>query len=107
MKMRCGTAIGNAGARRRVTMLLGALILACVVASPAARAKTITCGDPANPATQVLLNDAKTAQGYVDGDDLEVVGTCVVSGGLMGNQPIYRFGKVNIFSKSPQNCPVS
>jgi hypothetical protein len=94
--------------RRHGALLLAALILACLAAGAPARAKTITCGDQANPGTLQKLKAVLTAQSYTPGDDLEVVGTCEVEGGLMGGQsPSYRFGKVNIYSKKPDTCPLT
>ena len=89
-------------------LFAAALMLACLVAGAPAGAKTITCGDPANPATLQKLKAVLTAQSYTPGDDLEVVGNCEVEGGTMGGaSPSYMFGKVNIFSKKPDTCPLT
>ncbi len=92
-------------------MFAAALIMVCLMAGAPAAAKTITCGNATSPATQQKLKDVQAAQGYAEGDDLDVVGNCLVEGGLMGNTlHSYRFGKVNIYSMNVADsakCPLT
>jgi hypothetical protein len=82
--------------------LLGLAILAFLALLPdGAHAATVTCGNPADTAQLVDLSTLSRAPG----DDLQVVGNCLVPGGLMSNpSPDYKFGKVNIYSQNPGSC---
>ncbi|MFO1058442.1 MAG: hypothetical protein U1E53_15925 [Dongiaceae bacterium] len=83
-------------------LAVGLLALAgAVVAAPRPAQATVVCGNPDNTTQEVKLKDLKRSPG----EDLQVVGNCIVEGGLLSNpSPEYKFGKVNIFSKKPDKC---
>src|SRR5437763_8957586 len=66
MMPRHGANRGSVG-HRLGGLLAAALMLACLAAGAPASAKTITCGNSANPATQQKLKDAQAAQSYAAG----------------------------------------